>query len=1792
MSLAKKIFLFILLLMSVNCLQAQVGQIIWQDNFDNIDGSIWNTVVGNGCNDAAGCGFGNQELQYYSASNATIEPITGESGNNALVIQAKKEIIGTNQFSSAKLTSLNKMAIKYGVIEVRMKSPDIQTGLWPAVWLLGTNQESVGWPKCGEMDMMEMGQSATERSRQGFGSASPNNYVGSNLLWYSTDACSGNNASCAASIAYDVYYDQPYVSTAPLKDRFVIYRMYWDDKSIRFTVEDNGFEYDLYTNPFPISSKETVFQQPFYFIMNLAVGGTFTDATSASQVTAPLPSKMYIDYVRVRKWNGKGEVILPGQLLASAGADQVITTGTQATLDAGGSYGNITNYVWSENGTQIATGKTATVTLTTGVHAIDLTVSDDSGNISTDQVLIQIGSSAVGEVIWQENFDSFNTDIWNAVASNGCDGASGCGFGNQELEYYNGTNNISIEPIDGEQGNNALVIQAKKETVGTNQFTSAKLTTENKLAIKYGMIEVRMKTPNIDNGLWPAVWLLGTNYNSAGWPYCGEIDMMEMGHKSSEKARLGKSGVSPNNFVGSNLIWYTGDACTSDNPSCAASIAYDVNYNKPYVSSTALNTRYVVYRMYWDEASIRFTVVDNGVETDLYADKFPISDNEAVFRQPFFLLLDLAVGGNFTDAALPLQVTAPLPAKMYIDYIKVSKFNGKGEVSYSGGGTMLANAGSDQVKTDTNRDGSETVTLDGSGSYGNISSYVWSESGVQLATGVKPTIQLANGDHYITLTTTDNTGKTATDEVYVEVREIIWEDNFNTLNTQVWTPVTGDGCNESAGCGFGNQELESYNPNNLSIEAIGDEPGNNALVIQAKKEVSGTRQFTSGKLTTQDKIGVRYGLIEFRVKVPDLNNGLWPALWLLGANQPTVGWPKCGEIDVMEMGHSATERARQGYSSASVNNFVGSNLIWYSSEACSGTNTNCAASIAYDTYYDQPYVSATGLNDRFVIYRVYWSDKTIRFTVEDNGKEVDLYTNPFPIGVNEAAYKQPFYLLMNLAVGGTFTDAALPAQVTAPFPAKMLVDYVRVVKWNGKGEVTTNNNTLVANAGPDIVALDKDKNGSEKVFLDASLSSNSGGNIASYSWTENNVQIATGVNPTVTLSRGTHTITLTIKDENGNSASDQVIVTVTTGGSSPVANAGADVTVNDDNNDDMVSVMLDGSESTDPNDAELTYTWTEGATTIATGVKPVVNLKTGKHTITLTVLNPDNLSGSDDVVVTVIDPDNQAPVANAGSDQSFDVQSSSALVSVNLNASASFDADGSIVGYKWIETGTVLSTEKIATISLPTGKHKITLEVTDDDGISSTDEVLISVINVNNVAPIANAGSDLVVVDTDKNGSEQVTLNGSASSDSDGSVVSYVWTENNIEIANGKNATATLDLGNHTIKLEVTDNDGETSAVTITVKVTQKPIASAGSDILVVDSNKDGVESVVLDGSLSSAPYGNIVSYLWTQNDQTIATSKTSSHNFSKGTHIAKLTVTNDAGVTDSDEVSIVVASPDNIIPVARAGSDTTILVVNSIGGTAQYVLNASQSYDADGNIISYQWLENEVNIASGKTATTDLSIGVHTITLKVTDDEGAYSTDNVIVTVKQGVCNIDVCTADYVARVISDSGNNSTITFVPAKTGVGSSVCILYYSTSETGNYPGYQIKPNTPYKLPTYTSGQKVYFYFTYNMATGGETSTVNCKQNFTVGSCASDITGLQTVTDNYSDVTLYPSPVGDILHISSNNGEPVKSVTIYDVYGKLLCTVSNTTEVNMSDFSNGLYMVQVTFGEHSVVRKITKK
>lgn len=306
-----------------------------------------------------------------------------------------------------------------------------------------------------------------------------------------------------------------------------------------------------------------------------------------------------------------------------------------------------------------------------------------------------------------------------------------------------------------------------------------------------------------------------------------------------------------------------------------------------------------------------------------------------------------------------------------------------------------------------------------------------------------------------------------------QVGDLIWEDNFDTFDTDVWTADEGNGCAQGL-CGFGNGELQSYEPENVSIQAIAPLVGqsqNFALALQARREnvADQNRAFSSGKITSDRKLAVQYGMIEFRVQVPDLEDGYWPAVWMLGTS--TLPWPNKGEIDMMEMGHRLQDREEwlgrnnspndDAGPAPRMNSFTGANTFHYSPDACNEFNLSCAANAAWQT--DNAYASTTPMAERFVVYRTYWTPEYIRFTVEDNGVEQALFQNPLTLSEDTKAFREPFFFLMNMAVGGTFTGmpayddaqrAAANAMVTAPDGGTMLIDYLRVYQLDGHGSVT------------------------------------------------------------------------------------------------------------------------------------------------------------------------------------------------------------------------------------------------------------------------------------------------------------------------------------------------------------------------------------------------------------------------------------------------------------------------------------------------------------------------------------------------------------------------------------------------------------------------------------------------------------------------------------------------------------------------------------------------------------------
>ncbi len=355
-------------------------------------------------------------------------------------------------------------------------------------------------------------------------------------------------------------------------------------------------------------------------------------------------------------------------------------------------------------------------------------------------------------------------------------------------------------------------------------------------------------------------------------------------------------------------------------------------------------------------------------------------------------------------------------------------------------------------------------------------------------------------------------------------------------------------------------------------------------------------------------------------------------------------------------------------------------------------------------------------------------------------------------------------------------------------------------------------------AGSDLFITDTDNSGNESVTLNASGSTDADGKIISYLWKENGDTIATGVTPTVDFTTGIHHISLTVTDDSSAIATDSLNVLVNI---PPVADAGSDQTVMDTNFTGNEPVTLDGSGSTDTDGNIVSYSWSDNGSTIASGVNPVINLAVGIHTIILTVTDDYNGRATDTVMITVHGHPNFTPVADAGPDQVVADTNNSGSETVMLDGSGSTDIDGIIVSYVWSENGSQIATGVQPSVDLSLGTHTISLVVTDDSSATATDTVMITIQQHPNYTPVANAGVDQVVTDSSNNGSVTVTLDGSGSTDIDGTIVSYIWSENGNQIATGVQPSVDLTQGVHAISLVVTDDSSATATDTVMITVNE-----------------------------------------------------------------------------------------------------------------------------------------------------------------------------------------------------------------------------------------------------------------------------------------------------------------------------------------------------------------------------------
>lgn len=260
-----------------------------------------------------------------------------------------------------------------------------------------------------------------------------------------------------------------------------------------------------------------------------------------------------------------------------------------------------------------------------------LAYSKTGHSISKNQkVTVFVAGDNFVNLIWSDEFETDgapDSDKWNYDLGDGCPNL--CGWGNGEKQYYTRrSDNVFVK--DG-----ILTITAKKESYEGSEYTSTRMLTQGKFDFTYGKVEVRAKLPS-GRGTWPAIWMLGDNISSVGWPACGEIDIME--HVGNNQGTSQSALHTPSSYGAT------------------------INHGSQFIGD--ISTEFHVYELYWNDVEMIFSI--DGVEHYRYNPNNKNSDTWP-FDADQFLILNVAMGGNF-GGAIDSNFSA---SSMEVDYVRV-----------------------------------------------------------------------------------------------------------------------------------------------------------------------------------------------------------------------------------------------------------------------------------------------------------------------------------------------------------------------------------------------------------------------------------------------------------------------------------------------------------------------------------------------------------------------------------------------------------------------------------------------------------------------------------------------------------------------------------------------------------------------------------------------------------------------------------------------------------------------------------------------------------------------------------------------------------------------------------------------------------------------------------------------------------------------------------------------------------------------------------------------------------------
>ncbi|MBL7743379.1 MAG: heparin lyase I family protein [Chitinophagaceae bacterium] len=1128
----------------------------------------------------------------------------------------------------------------------------------------------------------------------------------------------------------------------------------------------------------------------------------------------------------------------------------------------------------------------------------------------------------------------------------------------------------------------------------------------------------------------------------------------------------------------------------------------------------------------------------------------------------------------------------------------------------------VANAGSDITLTLPVN--STTLTGSGSDPDGTISSYAWARvSGPTTFTSGTPNASttaltnLVQGTYVFRLTVTDNSGLTGTDDVTVNVNA---------------AP------NQAPSANAGNNITLTLPANSTTLNGSGTDP-DGTIAGYAWTRVSGPTTFTLGtaNTATTSLSGLVQGTYVFRLTVTD-NNGA------------------TGTDDVTVTVNAAPNQAPTANAGANIVITLPTNSTTLNGAATDpdGTISSYAwTRVSGPTTFTLGTANAatttlTNLVQGTYVFRLTVTDNSGATATDDVNITVNAAapTNQAPIanaGTNITISLPTNSTILNgngsVDLDGTISTYAWsyvsgPATYTIVSANNVSTALTGLVQGTYIFRLTVTDNGGATDADNVVVTVNvaanqaPSANAGNNITLTLPVNSTTlngsgadiDGTVTSYAWTRvsgpTTFTLGTPNAATTTLANlveGTYVFRLTVTDNNGAAANDDVTVTVNPAivpNQPPVSRAGNDVVMTLPVN----STTLNGNTSTDADGTIVSYSWSRisgpatytftSAGSAATGLN---NLVQGTYVFRLTVTDDDGASATDDITVTVNAAPNQAPVADAGNDISITLP----VNSTTLTGTGT-DIDGTISSYAWTRvSGPATFTLGAATASTTTlsnlvqGTYVFRLTVTDNNGVTGTDDVTV-IVNpapTPNQPPVARAGNDIVMTLP----TNSTTLNGNTSTDADGTIVSYSWSRISGPAtytlsSAGSVATGLTNLvqGIYVFRLTVTDDDGASSTDDITVTVNaaanQAPVANAGNDITITLP----VNSTTLTGSGTDAD-GTITGYAWVRVSGpttftlgNAAAATTTLTGLVQGIYVFRLTVTDNSGSTGTDNVTVVVNAanpPANQAPVANAGTDITLtLPANST------TLNGSGS-DQDGSIVAYNWVRVSgpatflmTNGSAVSTPLSNLVQGVYVFRLTVTDNYGATASDNVTVTVNAAAPGANQAPT---ARISADSivltlPVNSVSLNGSGSTDADGIIAVYDWSQISGPNAAAIDNSLSATSQVSGLTIGTYIFQLKVTDDdgATGVKTVTVIVKNKS---------------NDEYY-FNLYPNPASTNLtlqYFANSNGK--HRISVYDAARKLVkdgfadkTQVTLTETMDVSNLRNGIYIIQIVMPDGKTVAK----